>query len=75
MAVELLCLKLEIQYVVSVDSQIPAGLFLDCTRKGADHSRLYQSCQEPKVEVEEEVGLPSFPVPRLRIFQYSFMHF
>ena len=54
---------------------LPPGLFLDCKRKGADHSRLYQSCQEPKVEVEEEVGLPSFPVPRLRIFQHSFMHF
>jgi len=69
MAIELLCLKLEIQCVVSGDSQFLAGLCLDCKRKGADHSRLYQSCQEPKVELREEVGLPFFPVPRLRIFQ------
>merc|ERR1719209_1831687 len=34
------------------------GLCLGCKRKGAGRSRLYQSYQEPGVELGEEVGLP-----------------
>jgi len=58
LAMEVLCLKPEIQCVVSGDSQFLAGLCLDCKKKGAGRSRLYQSYQEPGVELGEEVGLP-----------------
>jgi len=58
LAMEVLCLKPEIQCVVSGDSQFLAGLCLGCKRKGAGRSRLYQSYQEPGVELGEEVGLP-----------------
>jgi len=72
MAMELLCLKLEIQCVVSGDFQFLAELSLDCMRTVVDRSRLYQSCLEPGVELGEEVGLPSFSNCS---FQYSFVRF
>lgn len=59
MAMGLMCLWRESQHVVSSDSHPLAELCLDCKRKVVDHSRLYRSCQEPVVELEEEVDLPS----------------